>query len=505
MKQIFISSVQKEFERERAAIKKMIESDPILSPNFKAFVFEIDAPAADKSTQQVYLKEIEKSDIYLLLVGNKYGYCKEGEVSPTEQEFDKAQELGLTKLVFVRGTDNSKRDAREALFLDKVSRERVRVRYQDSDPEQAVGDLLDEVRNSLRDIMLDDGILSDKPFEDQCPVDASLDDIDASRVAWFVERAVRIRKAKYPSNPSVVDVLRSLHLYDAKRNAPTKAGVLLFGRDVQGPFPSSAIKCACYPGTEKRKPNIDMELVEGDLFQMADQAIAFICRHLNHGAGVHRHGAAADDVDEIPNSVIAEAVNNAIAHRNYASIGSIQVEVYSDRVEVISPGRLHRAITVADLYRKHESFATNPRIARAMYQVKYIETIGTGITDLLKECKAKGLREPLLEEVSGRFRIVIWRPSANDQDKIQPPGPVKGLVNVPVNVPIDVPINVPINETTPGKVLSAIKQSPGINRTQLAKLLKVDVKTISRAIAALSASVEHRGSKKTGGYYLISQ
>ena len=47
MKQIFISSVQKEFERERAAIKKMIESDPILRPNFKAFVFEIDAPAAD--------------------------------------------------------------------------------------------------------------------------------------------------------------------------------------------------------------------------------------------------------------------------------------------------------------------------------------------------------------------------------------------------------------------------------------------------------------------------
>ena len=364
----------------------------------------------------MYLKEIEKSDIYLLLVGNKYGYSQEGEVSPTEQEFDKAQELGLTKLVFVRGTDNSKRDAREALFLDKVSRERVRVRYQDSDPEQTVADLLDEVRNSLRDIMLDDGILSDKPFEDQCPVDASLDDIDASRVAWFVERAVRIRKAKYPPNPSVVDVLRSLHLYDAKRNAPTKAGVLLFGRDVQGPFPSSAIpssaiKCACYPGTEKRKPNIDMELVEGDLFQMADQAIAFISRHLNHGAGVHSHGAAADDVDEIPNSVIAEAVNNAIAHRNYASIGSIQVEVYSDRVEIISPGHLHRAIRVADLYRKHESHAVNPRIARAMYQVKYIETMGTGLTDLLDVCKANGLKRPLLEEVPGGFRIVIWRPT----------------------------------------------------------------------------------------------
>ena len=412
MKQIFISSVQKEFECERAAIKRMIESDPILKPHFKSFVFEIDAPASDKTTQQVYLKEIEKSDIYLVLIGNKYGYCNDGELSPTEQEFDRARELGLTTLVIVRGRDDSKREEKESRFLKKVSDGRVRVRYQDSEPELAIADLLDEVRSSLRDIMLDDGILSEKPFEDQCPADASLDDIDASRVAWFVERAVRIRKAKYPPNPSVVDVLRSLHLYDAKRNAPTKAGVLLFGRDVQGPFPSSVIKCACYSGTEKHKPSVDLELVEGDLFLMADQAIAFIGRHLNHGAGAHSHGAAADDADEIPNTVIAEAVNNAIAHRNYASIGSIQVEVYSDRVEVISPGRLHRAITVADLYKKHESFATNPRIARAMYQVKYIETIGTGLTDLLKECKAKGLRKPLLEEVSGRFRIVIWRPKA---------------------------------------------------------------------------------------------
>ena len=110
--------------------------------------------------------------------------------------------------------------------------------------------------------------------------------------------------------------------------------------------------------------------------------------------------------------MIAEAVNNAIAHRNYASIGSIQVEVYSDRVEVISPGRLHRAISVADLYMKHESHAVNPRIARAMYQVKYIETMGTGVTDLLDACKANGLKRPLLEEVPSGFRIVIWRPKA---------------------------------------------------------------------------------------------
>ena len=160
MKRIFISSVQKEFERERAAIKRMIESDPILKPHFNVFVFEIDAPASDKSTQQVYLEEIEKSDIYLVLIGNRYGYCREGELSPTEREFDKARELGLTKLVMVRGKDNSKREEREARFLDKVSKERVRVRYQDAEPEQAVEDLLDEVAQGAYEkvVTVEDGV-----------------------------------------------------------------------------------------------------------------------------------------------------------------------------------------------------------------------------------------------------------------------------------------------------------------------------------------------------------
>lgn len=46
-----------------------------------------------------------------------------------------------------------------------------------------------------------------------------------------------------------------------------------------------------------------------------------------------------------------------------------------------------------------------------------------------------------------------------------------------------------------------IEQNPGINRGKLAEKLQVDVKTIGRAITALSGKVEHRGSKKTGGYY----
>ena len=70
---------------------------------------------------------------------------------------------------------------------------------------------------------------------------------------------------------------------------------------------------------------------------------------------------------------------------------------------------------------------------------------------------------------------------------------------------MDVPINVPINETVKGKVQDVISRNPGINRGHIARELQVDVKTIGRAIAALSGVVEHRGSKKTGGYFLVSR
>ena len=409
MKQIFISSVQKEFERERAAIKRMIETDPIIKPHFKTFVFEIDAPAADKTTRQVYLEEIEKSDVYLLLVGDKYGCCEEGSVSPTEQEYDKAVESGKTKLVMVRGTDNSKREEREAKFLNKVSDGRVRVRYQNSESGDALGDLLDEVRNSIRDLMIDEGILSEIPYEDQSPSDVSWDEIDDARVRWFVRTAIENRKADYKPDMSVEDVLRSLHLLNRRTWLPTNAALLLFGKDVQDRFPSSLVKCVSFFGTEKEKPSEDAIQLEGDVFRVADGAVSFIRKHLNNGVGERVNGASADDVQEIPNSVIAEAVNNAVAHRNYSSNGSVQVEVYRDRVEIINPGRLHFSMTVADLYKKHESLPPNLRIAHAMYYAKYIEELGTGITELLKKCRRHGLKRPLLEESSGKFRIVLWR------------------------------------------------------------------------------------------------
>ena len=58
-----------------------------------------------------------------------------------------------------------------------------------------------------------------------------------------------------------------------------------------------------------------------------------------------------------------------------------------------------------------------------------------------------------------------------------------------------------INEVTK----EAIKNEPGINKPRLVRLLRKSRATVERAIVALvvAGKIEHRGSKKTGGYYAL--
>jgi len=105
---IFISSVQKELAAERRALKNYIQGDALLSQYFDVFLFE-DSPASGRRADEVYLKEVDRCDVYLGLLGDEYGYEDAKGVSPTEREFDRATAAGKERLVFVRGEKDSTR------------------------------------------------------------------------------------------------------------------------------------------------------------------------------------------------------------------------------------------------------------------------------------------------------------------------------------------------------------------------------------------------------------
>ena len=55
------------------------------------------------------------------------------------------------------------------------------------------------------------------------------------------------------------------------------------------------------------------------------------------------------------------------------------------------------------------------------------------------------------------------------------------------------------------RFLTVVEQQPGCHREQIAQAVGKSVETVKRAIAALIAAgrIEHRGSKKTGGYFAV--
>ncbi len=88
---IFVSSVQKELNEERAAIRDYIKTDPLLRIYFEPFLFE-DLPALDRKSDELYLNEVDGCPIYLGIFGNEYGSENKQGFSPTELEFERATE-----------------------------------------------------------------------------------------------------------------------------------------------------------------------------------------------------------------------------------------------------------------------------------------------------------------------------------------------------------------------------------------------------------------------------
>ena len=90
---IFISSVQKELELERAAVAGLISTDPFLLQHGVPVLFEKE-PASPRPAKQPYLDALSGCAVYVLMIANEYGQ-PDGEISATHHEYRLARKLKL--------------------------------------------------------------------------------------------------------------------------------------------------------------------------------------------------------------------------------------------------------------------------------------------------------------------------------------------------------------------------------------------------------------------------
>lgn len=183
--------------------------------------------------------------------------------------------------------------------------------------------------------------------------------------------------------------------------APTHAFHLMTDNKVK----YAKIQCALFKGME-RDAFIDRKEFKGPIYQQIGDAYKFVLRHINRSAQIH--GIVRRDVYELPVRAVREAIANAVTHRSYLDDSCIQVSVFDDRLEVLSPGMLYGGLDLKAAL-EGKSKCRNAAISEAFYYMGIIEAWGTGLGRIQKSCREYGLREPVIEEFGDGFRVIFYR------------------------------------------------------------------------------------------------
>jgi predicted HTH transcriptional regulator len=408
---IFVSGVQKELAEERRALKAFIEGDPLLRRFFTVFLFE-DLPAADARADAVYLDEVDRSALYVGIFADEYGFEDTGGVSPTEREFDRATQQGKPRLIFVKGSDDRARHAKMAALVRRAGDQLIRRRF------AGTPDLTAALYASLVDHLERTGRLRTKPFDAAACPEATLADLSPEKLDRFLARAQAERGYPLPLGTSMEKALAHLNLLDGQE--PSHAAVLLFGNDPQRFVWSSEIKCMHFHGTEVLKPIPSYQIYKGTVFELVDQALDFVMSKIARRVGTRDLGPTAPVSYEVPWRAVAEAIVNAVAHREYASNASAQVMLFADRLEVWNPGELPPPLTVERLRQPHPSIPHNPLLADPLFLAGYIERAGTGTLDMIARVREAGLPEPEFRQDGGTFVQVLRRPRVRGTPEVTP-------------------------------------------------------------------------------------
>jgi ATP-dependent DNA helicase RecG len=244
--------------------------------------------------------------------------------------------------------------------------------------------------------------------------DADRDDLDPEVIGEFVQRWEG--RHQHRIERPVDDLLLELGALERDGRQPTLAGMLLFGRrptdflsqarlvfvKFSGTTPGSGptVSAAGFglPGYERR---VD---IGGPLPRMLEQAWQVVWESMHVGAVVR--GLQREDLPDYPPFAVREALVNAVAHRDYAVAGkSIEVRMFSDRLEVISPGGLAGHMTVDNLVDEH--YSRNPRLVEGLLEWGYIEGLGLGIDRMIEAMGEAGLGMPEFGARSHAFTITL--------------------------------------------------------------------------------------------------
>ena len=251
---------------------------------------------------------------------------------------------------------------------------------------------------------------------------SGLDDLDRRRLKDYFSR---IRSQEVPDADDIEGwrtlLVNTEFFVEEEDTVPaTIAGILLFGKSPNRFLPQAGIDAVAYPGKEKNYAARERMSLRGPLTPLfsdgellsnglVEQAVEFVRRNIGVTAYLE-DGARRKEKWAYPDEAVREAIVNALVHRDYLlSSTDIELSIYEDRLEIISPGRLPNGIN-PERMRAGCRAARNQLLKDVMRDYGYLEHMGMGIPrKIIKGMKEHNGTEPDLVQEEERFIVRLWR------------------------------------------------------------------------------------------------
>ena len=253
------------------------------------------------------------------------------------------------------------------------------------------------------------------------------------------------------------------------------------------------LRMARFAGTDKNE-FIDNQRVEGNLFELLNEAMGFCRKHLNMSGKIV--GLVREEHLDIPAEALREALPNTLCHRRYEHYNmTIGLAIYDDRIEIENPGMMPPQIDMEHIEQAHYSSPHNPRMANVLYQTGYIENWGSGIQRIIATCQKYDVALPTWQQMPGNVVVVTFarntaQAGQNIQEDVIDENGTKGGTK-------DTAIQLTERQHV---IVNLLEDDGTITIPDLARKIRLSVRTVKRELETLQTlGVLHReGGRKEG-------
>ena len=195
---------------------------------------------------------------------------------------------------------------------------------------------------------------------------------------------------------------------------PTLAGVLAFSIYPQTHFPQLCITAVSLPGSKMGETDdegarfLDNRRITGAIPDMLEAAVDFVRKNMRTKTIIDKNGKRIDK-DEYPLIAVREALLNALLHRDYSLLTEntpIALEMYRDRLEIISKGGLYGGGSVEQLGTGRPE-TRNSALINILELMKVAENRYSGIPTIRKSFQEAGLPAPEFKVSRGIFKVIF--------------------------------------------------------------------------------------------------